>query len=401
MKKSDVILKFEMEQSNAMMCLSRGQYAEAKASLLTACAILKKLVEQTAGDESRYFEIYLFNIERQIKFLDEKLNGKSPDKTINVVDRGQHKQVADNVDINVVSPRMLKYTFDDVAGLDHVKQVVKDKVVNPYYYPGLYKMFKKSAGGGILLYGLPGTGKTMIAQAIAKETNATFFPVKTSDIISKWFGESSKNISRIFDEARKCSNAVIFFDEIEVFTLQRDNADSDAVGRLVCELLAQMDGVQMANNNQGRLLVVGATNKPWKIDSAFLRPGRFDEQIYVPLPDEEARKNIIINNICCVPGHENIDIDKLVAYTFNFNGADVKYLCEKAKEFAIRRIIANHMKDRVFMQQDFDNACLEVKSSVVLSDVNKMDLWQRDGEYADFLSTHSAQKQPMAERICA
>ena len=218
MKKSDVILKFEMEQSNAMMCLSRGQYAEAKASLLTACAILKKLVEQTAGDESRYFEIYLFNIERQIKFLDEKLNGKSPDKTINVVDRGQHKQVADNVDINVVSPRMLKYTFDDVAGLDHVKQVVKDKVVNPYYYPGLYKMFKKSAGGGILLYGLPGTGKTMIAQAIAKETNATFFPVKTSDIISKWFGESSKNISRIFDEARKCSNAVIFFDEIEVFT---------------------------------------------------------------------------------------------------------------------------------------------------------------------------------------
>ena len=377
MKRNEMKLKVELEFANSIMCLSRRQFDEAKSSLLVAQDMLNKLLLLADDDEKRHLNMYVFNVERQLKYLTDKIANSA------TAERGARSsaQKSNNAQLGETTysilPQHLKYTFDDVAGLDEVKQIVKDKVINPYFYPGLYQLFKKRHGGGILLYGLPGTGKTLIAQAIAKETNARFFAIKTSDVLSKWLGESCRNISEIFDQARKCNNAVIFFDEIDALTSGRDEGDSEAISRVVCELLAQMDGTQKGLS-QNRLLIIGATNRPWKIDSAFLRPGRFDEQIYVPLPNSDARKTIIQNSIANVPGYANIDVDDIVAKTFNFSGADVNYLCEKAKELAIRRIITDKMKGREFLSQDFDEALSCVKSTVMFSDVCKMELWQKE-----------------------
>ncbi|MBQ9716346.1 MAG: ATP-binding protein [Clostridia bacterium] len=297
MKKSDIKLKMDLEIANAVMCLSRKQYDEAKKSMVVALDMINKMTQIADGDEKRYLQAYSFNLEREIKYLEDKISAMATQNKGEKQSRATTVQNTVPVDVSLgISPQYLQYTFSDVAGLDDVKQIVKDKVINPYYYPGLYQMFKKKLGGGILLYGLPGTGKTMVAQAIAKETNAKFFEIKTSDVLSKWLGESCRNVREVFEQANRCSNAVVFFDEIDALTSERDDAGNEAISRVVCELLAQMDGVKKKSPQQ-RLLVIGATNRPWKIDSAFLRPGRFDEQIYVPLPDNEARKTISHNSI--------------------------------------------------------------------------------------------------------
>ena len=378
MKKSDIKLKMDLEIANAVMCLSRKQYDEAKKSMVVALDMINKMTQIADGDEKRYLQAYSFNLEREIKYLEDKISAMATQNKGEKQSRATTVQNTVPVDVSLgISPQYLQYTFSDVAGLDDVKQIVKDKVINPYYYPGLYQMFKKKHGGGILLYGLPGTGKTMVAQAIAKETNAKFFEIKTSDVLSKWLGESCRNVREVFEQANRCSNAVVFFDEIDALTSERDDAGNEAISRVVCELLAQMDGVKKKSPQQ-RLLVIGATNRPWKIDSAFLRPGRFDEQIYVPLPDNEARKTIIQNSIAYLPGYANIDTDALVDKTSNFSGADVNYLCEKAKEIAIRRIISSQMKGRELLPDDFNLALNCVKSTVLLSDVCKIELWQKE-----------------------
>lgn len=378
MKKSDIKLKMDLEIANAVMCLSRKQYDEAKKSMVVALDMINKMTQIADGDEKRYLQAYSFNLEREIKYLEDKISAMATQNKGEKQSRATTVQNTVPVDVSLgISPQYLQYTFSDVAGLDDVKQIVKDKVINPYYYPGLYQMFKKKLGGGILLYGLPGTGKTMVAQAIAKETNAKFFEIKTSDVLSKWLGESCRNVREVFEQANRCSNAVVFFDEIDALTSERDDAGNEAISRVVCELLAQMDGVKKKSPQQ-RLLVIGATNRPWKIDSAFLRPGRFDEQIYVPLPDNEARKTIIQNSIAYLPGYANIDTDALVDKTSNFSGADVNYLCEKAKEIAIRRIISSQMKGRELLPDDFNLALNCVKSTVLLSDVCKIELWQKE-----------------------
>ena len=267
-------------------------------------------------------------------------------------------------------------TFEDVAGMDEVKEIVRDKVIYPRIYPQLFKTFRKKSGGGILLYGLPGTGKTMIAKAIAKEMGAKMFTVKPSDLLSKWFGNSEKNVRKLFLAARSERNAVIFFDEMEGFAGSRDS-DCDSMNRVVGELLTQMQGVT-DSDEEDRVLLIAATNRPWDIDSAFLRPGRFDERIYVPLPDLEARKVIIRNSILGIPGNEDVDVDMLAQETEGFNGADVEYLCEKAKEIAIRRVIAGSMKNKKFTKEDFDKALKDVRSSVVKKDISRLERWEQE-----------------------
>ena len=204
----------------------------------------------------------------------------------------------------------------DVAGLKEAKDEIRRLVIEPRKHPELYEKFKKKKGGGILLYGVPGTGKTMFAQAIATELDAAFFAVKCSDIASRWFGDSEQNVKRLFAEARKHPCSIIFFDEFEALGAKRDSY-STVMKRLVPELLAQMQGFEKSENT---LLVIAATNRPWDIDSAFLRPGRLNTSIYVPLPDEEARRTIIKKQLDGVPLVEGFDFEKVVSVTDKFNG---------------------------------------------------------------------------------
>ena len=178
------------------------------------------------------------------------------------------------------------FTFNDVIGLEAVKNEIRRLAIYPQKYPEIYEQFKKKRGGGILLYGVPGTGKTMIANAIANELGAVFYPVKCSDILSKWFGEAEQNIRELFEEATKHRISVIFFDEFDALGTTRDT-DSSSMKRIIPELLV---GIQKAEESPNTLIVIAATNRPWDIDSAFLRPGRFRISVHIPLPDQESEK---------------------------------------------------------------------------------------------------------------
>ncbi|MDE7099803.1 MAG: ATP-binding protein, partial [Malacoplasma sp.] len=243
--------------------------------------------------------------------------------------------------------------------------------VLPIKHSHLYKIFKKNTGGGILLFGLPGTGKTLFAEAVSNEIDAKFFSIKCSDIKSKWIGESEKKIKDLFKNARKEKRAVIFFDEFESIGKKRSSDDLSSEAT-VPEILAQMQGVGTDNNN---ILVIAATNRPWDIDSALLRPGRFDEKIYVPLPDYLARKEIFKIKLKDLP-HEDIDFDYLASITNNCNGADISYFCERLKMSVINRSIQRKQQQKM-SKIDIDKVKENFKSSVNLDDLEEMEIYHK------------------------
>lgn len=266
-------------------------------------------------------------------------------------------------------------SMDDVAGLQEAKDEIIQKVIEPNKHPEIFRRFNKSKGGGILLYGVPGTGKTMLAQAIAHEIDAKFFSVKCSDILSKWVGDAEQNIRNLFQEAKSYPTSIVFFDEFEAIAPNRDTY-STVMKRVVPELLTQIQGFEKNDNN---LIVIAATNRPWDIDTAFLRPGRFDRRIYVPLPDYEARQAIIRNKLNGVPCDKNLDLDKIANITEGFNGADVTAFCEKLKDLAISRELREGVRAEI---NDYD---VEMASKVIFSSVSPKDL-KKIAEYQDSLA---------------
>jgi len=216
-------------------------------------------------------------------------------------------------------------SFDDIGGLEEVKEQIRKSIIYPFEHPDIYKHYGVSAGGGVLLYGPPGTGKTLLAKATAKECGAAFISVKTSGIMSKFVGESEQHIKRVFEEARKHPRSIIFFDEIDSIAGRRADAEGFAK-RIVNELLAQMDGV---DTGEDRYLVMGATNEPWEIDPALRRPGRFGTMVHVKEPDGTARESIFGIHLKHRPC-KKIDYQTLSALTEGYSGADISAICEEA-----------------------------------------------------------------------
>lgn len=265
-------------------------------------------------------------------------------------------------------------TFDDIAGLEDAKQAFKEKVVLALEHKDLYEKFGKKVGGGILLYGLPGTGKTMFAEAASNETNSLFIPIKCSDIKSKWYGESESKVKDIFAKARRAGKAIIFFDEFEAIGAKRTNDAGNGNNDLVPQILAEMQGVK-TNNSNSIIVVVAATNKPWAIDSAFIRPGRFDEKIYIPLPDEAARTKMFELKLKDIPTAD-LDYAEMAKITEGFNGADINEFCEKLKMDAIHKSIEEG-KDHVITMSDVLVISNKVKSSVSDEDIDNLKKFQK------------------------
>ena len=262
-----------------------------------------------------------------------------------------------------------KIYFSDIAGLEEAKDAFREKVILPFEHKELFEKYGKKAGGGILLYGLPGTGKTMFAEACSNELNALFIPIKCSDIKSKWYGESEGNVKKIFEKARKAKRSIIFFDEFEAIGAKRTDNDDNGNNDLVPQILAEMQGIG-SSNNESTIMVIAATNKPWAIDSAFLRPGRFDEKIYIPLPDIHARKKLFELKLKNVPA-ENLDFEYLASMTDGFNGADITEFCEKLKISAIKATISSGNEHLITMD-DVYNVKDRIKSSVSQEDIADM-----------------------------
>ena len=234
--------------------------------------------------------------------------------------------------VRVLKPELARVTFADVGGLDDIKQQIRRRIITPFQKPSLFERFRRRAGGGILMYGPPGCGKTLLARATAGECGAKFYNVALEDILDMYIGESERKLHAIFDEARRTAPSVLFFDEIEAIGGKREHTREATSSKLISQFLAELDG--FAQNNQG-VLILGATNVPWAVDPAFRRPGRFDRVLFVPPPDQSAREDILKGLLRDRPTHGQIDVAGLARATSSFSGADLRHLVESAIDEAI------------------------------------------------------------------
>ena len=268
--------------------------------------------------------------------------------------------------------------LDDVAGLDDVKEQIKIKMIYPFSHPEKAKHFGIKKGGGLLLYGPPGTGKTMIAKAIAGEIDAAFFTVKPSEIMSKWVGEAEQNVSRLFATARAKERAIIFIDEVESLVPKRSGTNSTVMARVVPQILAEMEGVG-SDSEQGVLLFIAATNEPWAIDEAVRRPGRFDEKIYVTVPDIAARRKILSLNLEGKPLASDISLDYMAELLEGYSGADIRRICEKACDIPFLEAVTSEI-DRDIEMQDLLEVAKLVKPSITPKMAEKFERFMSEGE---------------------
>lgn len=269
-------------------------------------------------------------------------------------------------------------SFDDVAGLKTVKEEVQNKVLLPLKNPEALEGYVKKNGGGLFLYGPPGTGKTMIAAAIAHEIGAKFCSVKPSDLLNSGTGQSEKAVSDLFRQARSYPCSVIYFDEMDAIAPK--NTRLQQARQLRSELLAQMQGIDSYRKESNNILfLIASTNKPWDVDSAFVRPGRFGTRIYVGLPDFEARKGIIelrldkLRKNGIVRISEDIDVDKIAENLDGYNCSDIVNLLDKVEELSILRSMET--KEKYICDEDFEKAFDETTSSVQIDDIIRLSDW--------------------------
>ncbi len=248
--------------------------------------------------------------------------------------------------------------WDDIGGLDEVKQHLKEAVEWPIKTPEIFTKLGIRPPKGILLYGPPGCGKTLLARAVATESEANFISIKGPEVFSKWVGESEKAIREVFRKARMAAPAVIFLDEIDSLTPRRGMgmSDSGVSERVISQLLTEMDGITSLQD----IVVVAATNRPDMVDSAVLRPGRFDRLIYVPEPDEKSRLQIFKLYTKGMPIANDVDLNPLTTATKYYSGADIESLCREAAMHALRRDI----NSREVSMKDFQDALKEMGPSI-------------------------------------
>ncbi len=257
--------------------------------------------------------------------------------------------------------------FDDVAGLEEVKEQIRARLVYPFQRRDLAAMYRQPIGGGLLLYGPPGTGKTLLARAVAGEIQAAFFAIKPSQIMSQWVGKAEQNLARLFARARQHPVSVIFIDEFEALAPRRRTSHSTVMQRVVPQLLAEMDGFRQREN---ALLFIGATNEPWAIDEAVLRPGRLDRLVYVPPPDFLARRRILEIHLRDVPLAPDVDLDAIARRTQGFSGADMAALATRARERVFLEAVLTD-RERPIAQADLEAVLAEMGPSVLPSDLKR------------------------------
>lgn len=234
-------------------------------------------------------------------------------------------------------------TWEDIGGLEGVKRELREVVQYPVEFPDKFLKYGMNPSKGVLFYGPPGCGKTLLAKAIANECQANFISVKGPELLTMWFGESEANVREIFDKARSAAPCVLFFDELDSIARSRGASVGDAGGaadRVINQILTEMDGVGAKKS----LFIIGATNRPDIIDPAILRPGRLDQLIYIPLPDAPSRVAILKAALRKSPVAKDVDLDFLAKQTNGFSGADLTEICQRACKLAIRESIEKELE---------------------------------------------------------
>jgi transitional endoplasmic reticulum ATPase len=222
--------------------------------------------------------------------------------------------------------------FADVGGMESLKEEIRIKIIHPMNHPDLYRAYGKTIGGGILLYGPPGCGKTYLARATAGEIAAGFLAVGINDVLEMWIGNSERNLHGLFEQARSNAPCVLFFDEVDALAASRTDLKTSGGRHLINQFLSELDGVESSNEG---VLILAATNAPWHLDPAFRRPGRFDRILFVPPPDAIARASIL-RLLCRGKPVQDIDYEHLARKTENLSGADLAAVVDLAVEAKLR-----------------------------------------------------------------
>lgn len=253
-----------------------------------------------------------------------------------------------------------KVRFSSIVGMEELKKTIRLKIIEPYLNPGLFARFRMGSGGGLLLYGAPGCGKTMLARAVANECSAAFVPVGISDVLNMYLGESERNLAAMFDKARSQAPAVLFFDELDALAYARSKSQGNTTRTVVNEFLSQLDGI--GRENRG-VLVLAATNMPWDVDGAMKRPGRFSRQVFVPPPDAAARAEMLRIKLTGVPVEADLALDAVARRAEHYSGADIDGLIELAKESALHDSLGG--QERGLTAADFDAALERMQPSTL------------------------------------
>ncbi len=227
--------------------------------------------------------------------------------------------------------------FDDVGGMESLKEEIRIKLIEPMKNPEIYKAYGKAIGGGLLMYGPPGCGKTYLARATAGEVDAGFIAVGINDVLDMYLGNSEAKLHALFEYARSNSPCVLFFDEVDALGAKRSDLQGSAGRQVINQFLAELDGVKSSNDG---VLVLAATNAPWHLDSAFRRPGRFDRVLFVPPPDQDARAQVLRVLLKGKP-QKDVDADTVAKKTKGLSGADLKAVVDRAVEAKIRDAISS------------------------------------------------------------
>merc|ERR1719274_557995 len=236
-------------------------------------------------------------------------------------------------------------SWDDIGGLEDVKNELRELVQYPIEHPEKFEKFGMSPSKGVLFYGPPGCGKTLLAKAVANECQANFISIKGPELLTMWFGESEANVRDVFAKARGAAPCVLFFDELDSIAQQRGGNSGDAGGagdRVMNQLLTEMDGMGSKKN----VFIIGATNRPDIIDAALMRPGRLDQLIFIPMPDAESRRGILRAALRKSPVAADVPLDYLADQMDKFSGADITEICQRAAKYAIRESIEADIERR-------------------------------------------------------
>ena len=359
--KCNVILEELIEEDNA----------DFEGLILYAKALLR---EQSV---SKALEIYQQALSLNPSFQDEELDNalrETPEQYETHSSEGPENSFIQKPSID----------FEDVGGMENVKKEIELKIIRPILHPELYKAYGKKAGGGILLYGPPGCGKTYIARATAGQVNAKFISVGLNDILDMWIGNSEKNLHQMFELARQNTPCVLFFDEIDALGASRSDMKKSGGRHLINQFLQELDGID--HDNEG-ILVLGATNTPWHLDAAFRRPGRFDRIIFVPPPDLAAREAILQLKLKNKPT-KAIEYKQLSKKLENYSGADLEAVIDIAIEHKLEESFQDGVPKPI-STKDLLNAAKKHKGSTLewFSTAKNFALFANDsGLYDDILA---------------
>nr|MDO8082530.1 ATP-binding protein [Candidatus Freyarchaeota archaeon] len=361
---------------------NRGNYKQAYEQYLRAADILLRCIQFTDNPELR--QIYYERAQKYVKRCKQIKKGAVSPRTTTSMKTGltmrgegedEEAELSKAVSSTIIAEKP-DVKWGDVANLNTAKQALREAIILPMMRPDLFEGARKP-WRGILLFGPPGCGKTLIAKAVASEVKATFFNVSAASIVSKWLGESEKLVKELFNAARAKQPAIVFIDEVDSVATRREGDEVGGERRLKTQLMQEMDGV--TSSSKDRLIVLGATNVPWELDPALRR--RFEKRIYINMPEEEARDEIFKIHTRGVELQKDVDFKELAKLTEGYVGSDIAMICREALMMPIRELDAvgalndKNVKVRSVNRQDFLEALRGVKPVVSPSELIRFKQW--------------------------